>query len=61
MKVSNIKCKIKHQISIMGICGSYMFEFSISKDMKKNIIKEVGVRKVATHLGLTLNRQIIYK
>jgi hypothetical protein len=55
MKVSNIKCKLKHQISTMGICGSYMFEFSISKDMKKrNIIKEVGVGKVATHLGLTL-------
>jgi hypothetical protein len=35
MKVSNIKCKLKHQISTMVICGSYMFEFSVSKDMKK--------------------------
>jgi hypothetical protein len=36
-------------------CGSYMFEFSVSKDMKINdIIREVAVGKVATHLCLTL-------
>jgi hypothetical protein len=39
----------------MIICGSYMFEFSVRKDMKKkDIIKEVAVGKVATHLYLTL-------
>jgi hypothetical protein len=36
MKVSNIKCKIKHYISTMVICGSYVHEFSVSKDMEKN-------------------------
>jgi hypothetical protein len=35
MKVSNIKCKLKHQIPMMVICGSYIFEISVSKDMKK--------------------------
>jgi hypothetical protein len=40
----------------MVICGSYMFEFSVSKDMKKreDIVKEVAVGKVAAHLCLTL-------
>ena len=39
----------------MVICESYMFEFSVSKDMKKkDIIKEVEVGKVAAHLCLTL-------
>ena len=37
----------------MVICESYMFEFSVSKDMKKkDIIKEVEVGKVAAHLCL---------
>jgi hypothetical protein len=36
MKVSNIKCKLEQEISTMVICGSYMFEFSVDKDMKKN-------------------------
>ena len=36
IKVSNIKCKLKHRISTMVICGSYMFEFSVSMDMEKN-------------------------
>jgi hypothetical protein len=37
----------------MVICGSYMFEFSVSKDMtKEDIIKEVAVWKVAAHLFL---------
>ena len=32
-----------------------MFEFNVSKDMKKkDIIREVAVEKVATHLCLTL-------
>ena len=32
-----------------------MFEFSVSKDMKKNdIIREVAIGKVATHLCLAL-------
>ena len=35
MKVSNITCKFKHEISAMIICGTYMFEFSASKDMEK--------------------------
>jgi hypothetical protein len=45
MKVSNIKCKLKHYISTMVICGSYMHEFRVSKDMReKNLtmIKEKG-------------------
>ena len=33
-KASNINHKLKHFISIMVICGSYMFEFSVSKYMK---------------------------
>jgi hypothetical protein len=35
MEVSNTKCKLKHKISTMVICESYMFEFSVSKDMKE--------------------------
>jgi len=35
MKVNNIEYKLKNSISTMVICGSYMFEFSVSKDMKK--------------------------
>jgi hypothetical protein len=55
MKVSSINCTFKHYISTMVICGSYMFEFSVSKDMKeKDIIREVAVGKVAAHLCLTL-------
>ena len=33
-KVSNINSKLKHFISTMVICGSSMFEFSVSKDME---------------------------
>jgi len=35
MKVRNIKCKLKYEISTMVICGSYICEFCVSKDMKK--------------------------
>ena len=35
MKLSNFKYKFKHYILTMVICGSYMFEFSVSKDVKK--------------------------
>jgi hypothetical protein len=42
----------------MVTCGSYMHEFSVSKDMKKinndKRRKEVAVGKVAAHLCLTL-------
>jgi hypothetical protein len=39
----------------MVIYGSYMFEFSVGKDMaKKDITWEVAVGKIATHLYLTL-------
>ena len=39
----------------MVICGSYVFEFSVSKGMKeKDIIREVAVGRVAAHLCLTL-------
>jgi hypothetical protein len=39
----------------MIICGSYMFEFSVGKDTKKeDIIREVAVWEVATHLCLKL-------
>jgi hypothetical protein len=42
MKVSNTKYKLKHSISIMVICGSYMHKFSVSKDMEKQWYKEKG-------------------
>ena len=45
MKVGNIKCKLKHQISTMVICRSYRFEFSISKDMEKGYNKGGGNRQ----------------
>ena len=46
VKVSNIKCKLKHQVSTMVICGSYVFEFSVSKDMKSMPhMKEGGIRE----------------
>ena len=35
MNVSNIKCKFKDKISAMVICGSYIFESSVGKVMKK--------------------------
>ena len=46
----------------MVICESYMFEFSVDKDLKKNSkeeeeeeeMREVVVGKVATHLCQTL-------
>ena len=38
----------------MVICESYMFEFSVNKDMKKSDIKDVAVGKVAAHFCLTL-------
>jgi hypothetical protein len=39
----------------MVMCGSYMFEFSVSKDMKKKvIIRELAIGKVAAYLYLTL-------
>jgi hypothetical protein len=39
----------------MVICGSYMFQLSVSKDMKKKEgIREVAIRKVAAHSCLTL-------
>jgi hypothetical protein len=39
----------------MVIYGSYMFEFSVSKDMKrKDIIREVTLWKVVARLCLTL-------
>ena len=39
MKINNMKCKLKHYISTMVVCTSYMFEFSVSKDMKKILEK----------------------
>jgi hypothetical protein len=38
----------------MVIFGSYLFEFRVSKDIKKNVIREVAIGKVAAHLCLTL-------
>ena len=39
----------------MIICGSYMFEFNVSKDMQKKGWNKGGDnRKVAAHLCLTL-------
>jgi hypothetical protein len=31
-----------------------MFEFSVNKDMKKDIIREMAIGKVVAHLCLTL-------
>ena len=57
MKVSNVKCKLKHQISTMVMCGSYMHKLNVRKDTKKNNDKrrkKVVVGKVGAHLCLTL-------
>ena len=44
MKVRNVKCKLNHKRSTMVICGSLMFEFSVSKDMTiKNNIDEMRI------------------
>ena len=40
MKVSNVKCKFKHSISTMVVCGSYMLKFS-----KTSLIVEVYLKK----------------
>jgi hypothetical protein len=37
MKVSNITSELKHYISTMVTCGSYMHKFSVSKYMKNKI------------------------
>ena len=37
MKASNIKCKLEHQIKTTVMCGSYIFEFSVIKDMGKKL------------------------
>ena len=42
MKVSNMKCKLKQEISTLVICGSCMFEFSVSKDMKSMFHRKRG-------------------
>jgi hypothetical protein len=56
MKLSDIKCKLNHYISTnMVLCGSYMYEFSIIRIWKKDIIREVAIGKVVAHLCLTLN------
>jgi len=34
--------------------GRYMFEFSVNKDMKMDIIREMAIGKVVAHLCLTL-------
>ena len=39
MKVSNITCKLEQLISTMVICGSCMFEFSVSKNVEKGYNK----------------------
>jgi len=37
----------------MVLCGSHMFEFSVSKDMKKkDIIREVAIEKIVARLCL---------
>ena len=40
----------------MVVCGKYMFEFSINKDMEKKRynLRVVAIRKVAAHLCSTL-------
>ena len=58
VKTSNNICKSKHLISTIIIRGSYMFEYSVSKDMRNKLNeftrREVTVGRVATHLCLTL-------
>ena len=36
MKVRNIKCKLKHKISTMVICGSYMHKNLMLVKIRKN-------------------------
>ena len=48
MKISNIKFKLKHKISSMVICGSYMLDYSVSKDMKRKINDDK--RRIPTYL-----------
>ena len=45
MKVSNIKCKLKHYISTVVICESYMFEFNNNKKIKKEYNKGGGSKE----------------
>ena len=42
VKVRNIKCKFKHQMLTIVTCGSYMLEFSVSRDMKSMVHKKGG-------------------
>ena len=56
MKVSNIECKIKQFISTMVIRGSYMFEFSVSKDIE---IYNNDKRRLPTYLLANLLTSII--
>ena len=50
MKVSYIKCRLKHYLSTnMVICRCHMFEFSVSKDMKK---QQGDKRRVPTYLAI---------
>jgi hypothetical protein len=59
MKVSNIKCKLKHEISTMVICGGYIFEFSVDKDMKKiYIIREVAVGSGGAFVSNTNHQRV---
>jgi hypothetical protein len=51
MKVSNIKCELKHSISTMVICGSYMHEFSFSKDIREKINNDKRRKEVAVGEG----------
>ena len=41
-QVACIQCKLKHKLSTMVICESYIFEFSVSMDMEK--------KRIPTHL-----------
>ena len=42
MKVCNNYYKLNNYITTMLICGTYMFEFSVSKDMKSMLHKKRG-------------------
>jgi hypothetical protein len=60
MKVSNIECTLKNYISTTVVCGSYMYESSVGKDVKNNmdITTEVAVGKVATHKRLYMGSKV---
>ena len=49
VKVNNNKCKLKHYISTMVICGNYVLEFSVNKDAKVSHVSTMQTTILNTH------------